>query len=462
MIYGVLYPSNHGRQGHRDPLYAVKDYLEDGLTQAATLEVLLEDYLVDTLYDVFDSAARLGQRKGFLPTERKDITMSGGLNTQSPPKPKAAEQAKSISSPKLASNQNTKSHETKATAPTENSRMPKKDLYGILNLSATATPLQIRKSYHRMAPLCHPDKNPDNKVAEEQFKRLSHAHGILSNPKSRRIYDRWGEEWCAKPDCFTDEGEMIDAAAGNDDAEMSARHAPAQGFSHFKSQTQPVCKPAPKPACHNTSCECAFCEPEVDSDSEEEAEKWAAYFKYFGPGGVYAGRAMEFARAYEGGYTPPIRPASPPGSIRRPASPPPPRAGRDVSPPPPALRGTRTWSHGQTATPATHHGNDYVLRSPRHGRAETGPAQAAYRRPTVELTPSPPPVGRRAPAPYAHAHGSSSDSGYTPRARSPVPLLRRASCQPVRHHAIYHCEESWDGEYDPFGRSCGMGTGGRH
>ncbi len=67
-----------------------------------------------------------------------------------------------------------------------------KDYYGILGVSRTAKPEEIRKSYRHLARKYHPDVNPGNKGAEEKFKQLSEAYEILSDEKKRKIYDQYG------------------------------------------------------------------------------------------------------------------------------------------------------------------------------------------------------------------------------------------------------------------------------
>jgi len=66
-----------------------------------------------------------------------------------------------------------------------------KDLYGYLNLSANATGSEIKKSYRKLAFQCHPDKNKSEK-ATQQFREISEAYDILSNPQRRKRYDQFG------------------------------------------------------------------------------------------------------------------------------------------------------------------------------------------------------------------------------------------------------------------------------
>jgi ribosomal protein S21 len=73
-------------------------------------------------------------------------------------------------------------------------RMTKKDYYEILNVAKTASEEEIKKSYRAIAMQCHPDKNPGNKKAEEQFKEAAEAYEVLSDRQKREIYDKYGHE----------------------------------------------------------------------------------------------------------------------------------------------------------------------------------------------------------------------------------------------------------------------------
>jgi DnaJ family protein A protein 2 len=70
---------------------------------------------------------------------------------------------------------------------------PKKDYYAILGLSKDADESSLKKAYYKLAQKWHPDKNPENKKeAEEKFKEITEAYGILSDPQKKQHYDQFG------------------------------------------------------------------------------------------------------------------------------------------------------------------------------------------------------------------------------------------------------------------------------
>ncbi|RYE69550.1 MAG: molecular chaperone DnaJ [Oxalobacteraceae bacterium] len=70
--------------------------------------------------------------------------------------------------------------------------MAKRDFYEILGVAKGASEEDIKKSYRKLAMKYHPDRNPDNKEAEEKFKEVKEAYEMLSNPEKREAYDRYG------------------------------------------------------------------------------------------------------------------------------------------------------------------------------------------------------------------------------------------------------------------------------
>jgi molecular chaperone DnaJ len=70
--------------------------------------------------------------------------------------------------------------------------MAKRDFYEILGVAKNASEEDIKKAYRKLAMKYHPDRNPDNKEAEEKFKEVKEAYEMLTNPEKREAYDRYG------------------------------------------------------------------------------------------------------------------------------------------------------------------------------------------------------------------------------------------------------------------------------
>ncbi|MHB8769426.1 MAG: molecular chaperone DnaJ [Syntrophales bacterium] len=70
----------------------------------------------------------------------------------------------------------------------------KRDYYEVLGVDATASEEEIKKSYRKLAMQYHPDRNPGNREAEENFKEAAEAYEVLSDAEKREIYSRYGHE----------------------------------------------------------------------------------------------------------------------------------------------------------------------------------------------------------------------------------------------------------------------------
>jgi molecular chaperone DnaJ len=107
--------------------------------------------------------------------------------------------------------------------------MAKKDYYEVLGIKRDAKPEEIKKAYRRLARKYHPDVNPGDKASEERFKLTTEAHDVLSDPKKRKVYDRFGE--------YSDN---LANAAARGAGPSTSRTAPGFDFSGFDWSTGPT------------------------------------------------------------------------------------------------------------------------------------------------------------------------------------------------------------------------------
>lgn len=70
--------------------------------------------------------------------------------------------------------------------------MAKRDYYEVLGVSKDASENEIKKAYRKLAIKYHPDRNPDDKEAEEKFKEAAEAYDVLHDPQKRQQYDQFG------------------------------------------------------------------------------------------------------------------------------------------------------------------------------------------------------------------------------------------------------------------------------
>ena len=73
------------------------------------------------------------------------------------------------------------------------------DYYKVLGVSSDATEEDIKKAHRKLARKHHPDLNPGNTKAEDQFKKIQEAYDVLSDPDKRKKYDMYGDAWQQGP-----------------------------------------------------------------------------------------------------------------------------------------------------------------------------------------------------------------------------------------------------------------------
>lgn len=73
--------------------------------------------------------------------------------------------------------------------------MEYKDYYKTLEINKDASNEEIKQTYRRLAKKYHPDKNPNDKKAEEKFKQISEAYEVLKDAEKRKKYDQLGSNW---------------------------------------------------------------------------------------------------------------------------------------------------------------------------------------------------------------------------------------------------------------------------
>ena len=70
--------------------------------------------------------------------------------------------------------------------------MSKRDYYEVLGVARTATEVEVKSAYRKLALKFHPDRNPGDKVAEDKFKEAAEAYSVLADTDKRHMYDRFG------------------------------------------------------------------------------------------------------------------------------------------------------------------------------------------------------------------------------------------------------------------------------
>jgi len=90
-----------------------------------------------------------------------------------------------------------------------------KSYYDMLGVPQTADNKQIKAAFRKLARANHPDANRDDPSAEERFKQVNEANEVLSDPASRKLYDRFGDDWRGYRDAGFTGDEPLSATRSN-------------------------------------------------------------------------------------------------------------------------------------------------------------------------------------------------------------------------------------------------------
>ena len=93
--------------------------------------------------------------------------------------------------------------------------MAREDYYEILGVPRSASEAEIKRAYRKLAMKYHPDRNPGDREAEERFKKIKEAYEVLSDPKKRAMYDRFGHVGPSSGAQGTDFGRVFEDVFGS-------------------------------------------------------------------------------------------------------------------------------------------------------------------------------------------------------------------------------------------------------
>ncbi|KAI9172259.1 putative J domain-containing protein [Paramyrothecium foliicola] len=88
--------------------------------------------------------------------------------------------------------------------------------YDTLGVQPTATELEIKKAYRKLAIVHHPDKNPDDPSAHEKFQEIGEAYQVLSDTDLRKAYDKFGKDHAKPQEGFVDPAEFFTSIFGGE------------------------------------------------------------------------------------------------------------------------------------------------------------------------------------------------------------------------------------------------------
>ena len=118
----------------------------------------------------------------------------------------------------------------------------KRDFYEVLGVARNASQDEIKKAYRKLALQYHPDRNPNNKEAEDKFKEAAEAYEALSDPTKRQRFDQYGHEGMRGTDfrSYTDMNDIFSSFGDILAAEFSTMFFPEGGSSGAARRARPA------------------------------------------------------------------------------------------------------------------------------------------------------------------------------------------------------------------------------
>ena len=124
-----------------------------------------------------------------------------------------------------------------------------KDLYGILGVSRTATPDEIKKAYRVASMKHHPDRNGGSAESKTKFQEINDANRILSDEALRRVFDKGGYQAVLDHEAGGNVGSTAQSASEKSTAERQRkRYSEEQVWDFFGREGKPAQPQAPRPA----------------------------------------------------------------------------------------------------------------------------------------------------------------------------------------------------------------------
>lgn len=145
------------------------------------------------------------------------------------------------------------------------------EYYDLMKVKPNATPAEVKKAYYREARQCHPDKNPGDVEAKAKFQKLADAYQVLSDPASRKKYDREGKAGVAEGNQTLDPAVFFSLLFG------SERFEPWIGELHLAMQTDQLAKSLEKDMRSSEDGEPIQDDPMEDMDASGQRMKRRQY-----------------------------------------------------------------------------------------------------------------------------------------------------------------------------------------